>query len=95
MKRPKLHIVAGTDVAAPPLASIPPDDDDPIYELLEPLFDLFEHHKQAQINYRRAVAEVARRTGRSIRSVGTTLAAETHRRQRVQRFEPEEWFNLM
>jgi hypothetical protein len=46
-----LRIMAGTDVAAPLVAVIRPEGD-PIQELLEPLYDLFELHKEAQANYR-------------------------------------------
>lgn len=90
----RLRIVAGTDVAAP-AESIPPAGS-PLGELLdliEPLYDLFGRHKQAQTNYRRAVAEIAKRTGHSISSIGHIISAG--RQKRSKSFEPEDWSNLM
>jgi hypothetical protein len=96
----RLRLVAGTDVG--PAAATPPAGVD-LAPLLEPLYELFERHKEAQTNYKHAVADVARQAGRKVTSVGHTLAAEYLRRKRAaeqpspddEPFEPDDWCILM
>jgi hypothetical protein len=87
----KLRVVAGTDVMPPTTNRLPSHD--AIYELLEPVYELFERHRQAKLEYDRAIAEVARRAGRDLRSVAGAL--KVLKRKRAARFEPEDWCNLM
>jgi hypothetical protein len=58
----KLRLVAGTDVAAPAASTPPAGPLGELLYLLEPLHELFERYKEAQGNYRRAIADVAQRT---------------------------------
>jgi hypothetical protein len=66
---------------------------DAIYEFLEPVYELFERHRQAKLEYDRAMAEVCRRSGRDLRSVAGAL--KVLKRKRAARLEPEDWCNLM
>jgi hypothetical protein len=88
----KLRVVAGTDVETPKPAKRMLSRD-AIYELLEPVCELFERHRQAKLEYDRAIAEVARRSGRDLRSVAGVL--KVLNRKRAARLEPEDWCNLM
>ena len=64
-----------------------------IYELLDPLYEMLEQRRQAQLKYDAVMAEVARRTGRDSRTLGAML--RHLRRTRATRPEPPEWWNLM
>jgi hypothetical protein len=97
----KLRLVAGKDVE-PPAGDVDLAgrfEDWESFDWFEPLHELLELAKEAQAKYRRAADDVARRTGRTLRSVGTTLSAEVKRRKRrayaLEPFEAEEWCNLM
>jgi len=102
----KLRIIAGTDVERPATSPVPTDCDpiggDELLKLIEPLFEVFEIHKEAHANYRHAVDDLARRTGRSVTSIGHKLSGETRRRKRAaeqsiaaEPLEAIEWCGLM
>ena len=56
---------------------------------VEPLIELFDNDKWAQNVYKQAAAEVARRTGRTLSSVGHTVDAEILRWKRTKDFDPD------
>jgi hypothetical protein len=83
---------AGTDVKTPKPAERLPSRD-VVFELLEPVYELFERYQQAKLEYDRAMAEVARRTGRDRMHLGALLRSV--KQKRTARLEPEDWCNLM
>ena len=88
----KLRVVAGTDAVLPETVTRLPSRD-ALYELLEPVRELFERYQQAKLEYDRAMEEVARRTGRPRSNVAATFRVLN--RRRAARFEPEDWCSLM
>jgi hypothetical protein len=63
------------DAAEGEALALPPDD---------PVFRLYESYRQAQVAYRRAVANVAQRSGLSLRSVDRVVKQACAR----QRLDP-------
>jgi hypothetical protein len=99
------RLVGGTDVApshsgdanraSPPRklkAGVGPDREE-LSALLEPVHELFKRYKQAQREYELAIKEVATRTGRKLSSVAQFACSI--RRERANRFEPDDWCSLM
>jgi hypothetical protein len=93
------RIVAGTDIlAARPLPASPTADGrrrlareiergNPL-EFFDEIDELFRRHKEAYGAYRKAVAEVAERTGHRVTVVGHKIAAEHRRRTIAARKKP-------
>jgi hypothetical protein len=59
-------------------------------EFFDEINDLFRRHKEAYGAYRKAVAEVAERTGLRVTAVGHKMAAEHRRRMIAARTKPVE-----
>jgi hypothetical protein len=103
----KLRVVAGTDVGTPALRAsnvsrsedddaVSPRNSDQLEQLIESeVLELFERYQEARRDYDRAMGEVAKRTGRDLRTVAGKLRAVTRKRNRSRVFEPTDWCDLM